>query len=361
MIVQKNPFDPQFGQVPKLFLDYDHRARNMVSRLKLAPNGQAWFITGVRGSGKTVLLNYVGQLLDKEPQYFVVRTSNDDNLFGDLYHNVLPIASHWHLDSISLPGLHFRHDVPATEADYAAALTDLLRMMKKATNYKLVILLDEAGKSPYMRRFADKFRNWNSDQLPVHVIMTGLLKEVSDLAMDNNLTFLLRATRFVMKPLTAQSIKDVYVEYFHDDKLARQMTLMTRGYAFAFQLLGYEMWNASQNDLPKTALEIATKYYKTQLFEKAYRENIKSFRQGTIDYLNQVEPCHGKTSEIAKALGLSLQASNNIRARLIKYGLLVAPQIGEVQFTLPYFAEFIQDPDGFGLDDMSYAWDDRMA
>ena len=357
--MNRNPFDPQFGQVPQLFLDYDRRARNMVSRMKLAPNGQSWFITGVRGSGKTVLMNYFGNLIKQEPGYFVVRTDNDDDLFGTLYRNLIPVVNGWHLDSVSLGGFHFSHDKPTSEGDYAAVLTSFFETLKKTTSYHIVILLDEARKSPYMKRFANKFRNWNGDDLPVHVVMTGLLKEVSDLAMDDNLSFLLRSTKFIMKPLLPDSINDVYIKCFHDKTIARQMTLMTRGYAFAFQLLGYEMWEASQNNLPERALEIATKKYKARLFDQAYLENIKPFRQGTIDYLKAIEPCHGQTGKVAKSLGLSLQSANNIRVRLIKYGLLYPPKRGFVAFTLPYFADFIKAPDQYSLDQMVYVWDDQ--
>lgn len=356
----QNPFDPQFGQVPKLFLDYDYQARSMVSRMKSSNVGQAWFITGLRGSGKTVLLNYFGTLIDKEPGYFVVRTNNDSHLFERLYRSLVPVVSSWHLDSVSLGGLHFSHDVPVNELDYEAALTRFFSSLKVSTNYRIVILLDEAGKSEYMRSFSNAFRDWNSGGLPVSVVMTGLLKEVTDLSEDENLTFLLRATRFLMKPLLAQSIKDVYVKYFHDDQLARKMTMMTMGYPFAFQLLGYEMWEASQNSIDHDVLDNVVHHYKNRLFTQAYLENVKSMRGRTFDYLVAVKNCDGRTGDIAKSLGVSPQSGNNLRARLIRYGLIRPNGFGKVAFTLPYFGDFVSDPTGYGLNDDVYAFDDRM-
>lgn len=356
----QNPFDPQFGQVPKLFLDYDYQARSMVSRMKSSNVGQAWFITGLRGSGKTVLLNYFGTLIDKEPGYFVVRTNNDSHLFERLYRSLVPVVSSWHLDSVSLGGLHFSHDVPVNELDYEAALTRFFSSLKVSTNYRIVILLDEAGKSEYMRAFSNAFRDWNSGGLPVSVVMTGLLKEVTDLSEDENLTFLLRATRFLMKPLLAQSIKDVYVKYFHDDQLARKMTMMTMGYPFAFQLLGYEMWEASQNSIDHDVFDNVVHHYKNRLFTQAYLENVKSMRGRTFDYLVAVKNCDGRTGDIAKSLGVSPQSGNNLRARLIRYGLIRPNGFGKVAFTLPYFGDFVSDPTGYGLNDDVYAFDGRM-
>lgn len=56
-----NPFNPTFGDVPKIFLDTDTRINDLISKIKTSDFARSFFITGVRGSGKTVFLNAVAQ------------------------------------------------------------------------------------------------------------------------------------------------------------------------------------------------------------------------------------------------------------------------------------------------------------
>lgn len=48
------PLNPTFGDVPKIFLDTDTRINDLISKIKTSDFARSFFITGVRGSGKTV-------------------------------------------------------------------------------------------------------------------------------------------------------------------------------------------------------------------------------------------------------------------------------------------------------------------
>lgn len=49
----KNPFNPTFGDVPNIFLDKQKQVDELIQTSDFA---RSFFITGVRGSGKTSFL-----------------------------------------------------------------------------------------------------------------------------------------------------------------------------------------------------------------------------------------------------------------------------------------------------------------
>ncbi len=73
--------------------------------------------------------------------------------------------------------------------------------------------------------------------------MTGLYDNINDLRNEKNLTFLYRAPRMELLPLNLSNIADNYRKNLNiGDEEAERMAKLTRGYSFAFQVLGYFTW-----------------------------------------------------------------------------------------------------------------------
>lgn len=359
-----NPFDPTFGSIPDLLLDYRPRAEQFVDDLAMAKTPQTWFITGVRGAGKSVYMNVIGEELRKrQPRWLVVRTSNVDNLFERLYENLVTPLVSYDVSELSVLGLKITKRHPQTEEEFRAAITTILhnwgRLLKNA---RIVILLDEASNTPALKRFTTAWNEWKADNLPVHLLMTGLPKEVNDLSGDANLTFLLRASRYYMQPLAFSSIVETYTQVFGDEHLAIKLAKMTNGYEFAFQLLGSLTYQALQTQVSHGVVERVKPAYQQRLFDQAYIENVKNLRSGTREYLQAVATNNGETAAIVAELGISRQAVNNYRRRLINYGLIYPVTKGQVAFTLPYFAEFLrQDNDAGGVPCYNWSYGDGSS
>lgn len=73
-LLTENPFDAEFGGIPELYLDFNRDAERYARRAHRQKNHPTYslFITGVRGSGKTVFMNKVGQNLQKYDDTIVV-------------------------------------------------------------------------------------------------------------------------------------------------------------------------------------------------------------------------------------------------------------------------------------------------
>lgn len=71
---KENPFDAEFGGIPELYLNFNNDAKFYAQKAHRERKHPTYslFITGVRGSGKTVFMNKVGQELQKYDDTIVV-------------------------------------------------------------------------------------------------------------------------------------------------------------------------------------------------------------------------------------------------------------------------------------------------
>ena len=92
--------------------------------------------------------------------------------------------------------------------------------------------------------FASSFQIFLREEYPIYLLMTGLYENIYDLQNEKSLTFLYRAPKIILEPLNYTAIKSHYMRIFDiNDEMADKMTLLTRGYPFAFQVLGYLYWD----------------------------------------------------------------------------------------------------------------------
>ena len=114
----------------------------------------------------------------------------------------------------------------------------LEKIQKK--NKKVLITIDEVTNNEYMKIFAKTFQALVRQDLPVYLIMTGLYENISKLQDDKTLTFLYRAPKIYLESLNISSIAFSYKNIFNlSDEQALKMANLTNGYAYAYQVLGY--------------------------------------------------------------------------------------------------------------------------
>ena len=80
---KKNPFNPTFGDVPKIYLGKD-RSEELANLIQNSDFARSFFITGVRGSGKTAFMTEVEQLLKKQTRCYCINLINDSSLLTSL-------------------------------------------------------------------------------------------------------------------------------------------------------------------------------------------------------------------------------------------------------------------------------------
>jgi len=342
--MQKNPFDISFGKKPYETISRIVQSREILETFLTEPvTHQIFMITGVRGSGKTVLMNMTANEIENEPDWFVVRLNPDRDILHSLGAKLCSINECAALFrqaklNLSVFGLGIELDRSQTGMDAEAAIEQMLRSLKKHGK-KLLITVDEVTNNEYMKAFAGSFQIFVGQELPVFLLMTGLYENIEELQNEENLTFLYRAPKIKLPPLNLNQIAARYEAVFslpHDRAAA--LAELTKGYSFAFQALGFVMWNkgTSDTDFMLEYRQILEEY----VYEKIWSE--LSNKDKLILY-GLALSSSGKISEVNALLGLKTDEINQYRKRLIRKGIVDAESRGYLQFTLPLFEQFVID------------------
>ena len=196
---------------------------------------------------------------------------------------------------------------------------------------------DEAVFNYTMKEFVSLFQIYMRQDLPVFLLMTGLYENIYELQNEKTLTFLYRAPKIELRPLNIGMIAEKYKSIFElTDEEATEMAKETRGYPFAFQVLGYLCFKHNtvwHNVLPEFSL-----YLEEYVYEKIWSELSKGDKELLVAMAKTNDT---KVEAIRKTIKKASNSFSVYRNRLIKKGLIISPEYGHLEFTLPRFIEFV--------------------
>lgn len=342
MSEKQNPYTLVFGREPSELITRTAQAQSVIDVFSsIPPSQQVYMITGVRGSGKTVFMTSIADHFKKQEDWITIELNPSRDMLTSLAAKLgsrSSLARMFQSASINLSlfgiGLGVKGSVPI--ADIETALEKMLESIKKHGK-KVLITVDEVTASQYMKEFCSSFQIFVRNDLPVYMLMTGLFENIELLRNTPNLTFLYRATRVPMNPLNQLTIADNYQRIFQLNRESSiEMASWTKGYSFAFQVLGYFTWEHDGN------YHDAWKEFYSYLSEYSYIKIWSGLsvndRKVTIAVAKSES---GRSKEIREFLGWTTDQFNPYRMRLIRKGLLDGETYGQVRFTLPEFGRFI--------------------
>lgn len=347
--MNKNPFNPTFGDVPKLFLrrDTENEVGNIINMIEDSDFARSIFITGVRGVGKTSLMMRVSKSLEDNKDFYIVDLINREGILSSLFRllsnqvNSKLQQTLKSINSVSIGKISVSRDVESPNTDIL--LDELMSGIKKEGK-KVLITIDEVTNSKAIRDMIQIFSSFKRKKYPVYLLMTGLPDLILNLQNDEKLTFLLRSDKVVVSPLQKLDIYTTYQKIFKcNNEIASKLTNMTKGYSYAFQLLGYILFDEVKDKVPDlTDIENISQQYKNTLYNNAYQKIFSELSEKDQQYLYAV--CGGhKLDEIAKIMGKSNVFVAQYRRRAIERNLVKPTKMGYVSFTLPYFEDYLQE------------------
>ncbi len=218
--------------------------------------------------------------------------------------------------------------------------TAILRMLKSIRDKSgnVLITVDEVTNNENVRKFAAVYQILIREEMPLFLIMTGLYENIYDLQNEKSLTFLYRAPKIQLKPLNFPAMADTYENTLGvEHKTAVQMAKLTKGYAFAFQVLGYFTYKDDNRDYRKVITKYRL-YLDEFVYEKLWSELSAKDRNIII--------CMAQTGaetvlEIRTETKMDSNEFSKYRLRLIRKGLVDGSMRGRMVFTLPLFKEFV--------------------
>lgn len=355
-----NPFNPSFGKVPPIFLDRDQQVAQVVEGLQnINSPFQTTLIYGIRGAGKTSFLTDVSKQIKQKDDWIVVNLAMDGELISTSIASIYDQATS-SLKKIldQIVGIEFSvfgiqttiNTGGKTHVDEKIILENMLRQVTKQ-GLHVLITLDEVRSTEAVRKFILIYQILSREELNVSLIMTGLPNHVSELQNDDVLTFLLRSARVNLSPLDALTVRYSYQKAFIeggksiDDDALELMTKLTVGYAYAFQLLGYLVWETS-DQIDVSTVQSVVPQYQMDLTRNVYLKIYQSLSptdQLFVQTMAQMDGDQFSVGEIGQRMQKPKNYVSMYRRRLLDDQIITSSQHGYVRFALPLFKQFVND------------------
>ena len=349
----QNPFTTTFSKVPDhSYISIDQLEDIMGNFSYDEPAESVYKITGVRGSGKTVLLAKVEDEIKSEE--FVKKGWLVCNLSParDMLQQFAAFLRKSDLSkekkkgrsisvSANVMGSGGGIGISSSDQDHFFDVgIEIGEMLVNAAKEgkKIFIGVDDVSKSPEMIVFASEFGKWLIERYPVYMVCTGLYENIELLSNVKNLTFFRRATTVMTKPLSYLKMSEMYRNRLGiDTTVSRCLAEMTKGYAYAFQKLGALYFN-NRYKQP----EEATEELQSDLYAYAYEKIWEELSDGDRDLVCLLtEKAEYKREEVVSRMSKP-QNYSVYRDRLYRRGIIAKRQ-GYIGLTLPYFADYIKE------------------
>lgn len=376
----KNPYTPNAGSRPPELAGRDEQLeqfRVLVARLRIGATEQSIVAKGLRGVGKTVLLNAFEDMAESEGFLtYYHELTNDSSLVEELARDaeraigMLRLSDKLvqtirdglaHLKTIRITGPEgFGIEVDlrkASEGTITADLTDLFLELGAAAKEKgrgVMFFLDEvqfADETQY-RALISALHRCNQKRMPISAAAAGLpqiprltgearsyAERLFDFPTITNLDAE-AATAALVEPARAQGVA-------YDDGAIEVALEWTQGYPFYIQQIGKHAWNQAEGSpITREEIEDALPAAQAALDRAIYEVRIQRATSNERKYMRAMAELGDgpyRSGAVATKLGQTSTAQSPTRQRLIDKGLIYATEnYGYIDFSVPRFAEFMR-------------------
>ena len=340
-----NPFTLSFGKKPVQYISRITQTNEIIDNFNAElPSNQIYMITGVRGSGKTVMMTNISTELSQLSNWITVELNPTRDLLQSLAAKLYGIPDlHERFLKAKLDfsafglGVSIEHAPPIT--DIEDVLMHMLTHIRKMGK-RLLITIDEVTNSENIKIFTSSFQIFLRDDYPIFLLMTGLYENIYELQNDKALTFLYRAPKLILEPLNYTAVRKSYMDIFQIDlETAETMTALTKGYPFAYQVLGYLYWNHRDTQSLEEILPEYDQYLEEYVYSKIWSELSELDKKILAEVATSGE-CRIKN--IREQLDMKSELFSVYRERLKRKGVIDTREYGKIYMALPRFAEFVK-------------------
>ena len=131
---------------------------------------------------------------------------------------------------------------------------------------------------------------------------------------------------------------------FAEDAL-KEIVSLTQGYPYFLQEWGYQAWNlAKKSPIDKSVVVNATTAAIKKLDQSFFRVRFDRLTPREKDYIRALAdlgPGAHRSGDVADRLGIKVQSSAPLRSGLIRKGMIYSPAHGDTAFTVPLFEAFM--------------------
>jgi len=381
----KNPFAPGAGSPPPELVGRDpilDQAKILLGRVRLKKSEKSMLLTGLRGVGKTVLLNEIERLAKTEAYRTIPIEAHENKPLGPLIapclrtvlydldrmagagdkvkRGLAVLRSFMGALTVTVGEITFGLDIDpekgtADSGDLEIDLPSLFVAVAEAAEERqsaIALLIDE------LQYFSQKelgalimaMHKVQQRQLPLVLIGAGL-PILPGLAGESK-SYAERLFSFpdigaLSEPDAAKALRDPAQAsgvVFEAPALA-EIFRLTKGYPYFLQEWGYQSWNlAPSSPITLRIVQDATGKVISRLDQNFFRVRFDRLTPGEKNFLRAMAELGAepkRTGDIADMLGVKIGSLGPVRANLIKKGMIYSPAHGDIAFTVPLFDEFM--------------------
>ena len=379
-----NPFAPGAGSQPPELAGRENiltDARTALGRVKIGRAARSQMLLGLRGVGKTVLLNRINEIAGEESYLTVVLEAPENRGLAEMLVPPLRsllfqlsrversrkiakrglgiLRSFASLLKISVGDVEFgvqaetgtadsgnlESDLPevllavasaAKEAGSSVALfVDEVQFLSKIDLGALIVSIHRIGQKglplvlfgaglPQLAALAGEAKS-SAERLFIYPVVGAL--------PDNAASDAIRA------PVIREGVQIT-------DEAVEIIVRKTQGYPYYLQEWGFHAWNAAiESPITEEDARRATIDALRHLDTGFFRVRLDRLTPRERDYMRamaELGPGPHRSGEIAQTLHMAVQPAGPLRNGLIKKGMIFSPQHGDTSFTVPMFDEFMR-------------------
>ncbi|TWT92935.1 MULTISPECIES: ATP-binding protein [Pirellulaceae] len=382
----KNPYSPGAGAPPPELVGREpviEQARILLGRVCQGRAEKSMLLTGLRGVGKTVLLNEIERIALEFDYSTIVVEAHEGKSLGDLlapqFRKLLfELDRTARMNAAVKRGLAvlraFIGSIKLTSGEYSIGL-DIEPEKGTADSGDmeldlpdLFIVIGEAAKNcgTSIALLIDELQYFDEKELGALIMAMHKLQQ-------KQLPFVLLGAGLPILPRLAGDSKSYAERLFNfpqigaldredaakalqqpaaDSGIAftesalEEVFRLTHGYPYFVQEWGYQCWNSAQTSpIDTDIVETASAVVMPRLDQNFFRVRFDRLKPGEKKLLRAMaELGEGpyRMGDVAETMELKVTSLGPRRASLIKKGMIYSPNYGEIAFTVPMFDDFMR-------------------
>ncbi len=380
----RNPFAPGAGSQPPALAGRDKIIKDADDALQRVLHGKhdkSQILLGLRGTGKTVLLNKIEQLAENHGHVTAfVEAPEDKSLAELLYpriHQALrkfsltesaKVTAHDAMRAlrafagvfkVSMGDFSLSVDPEIGTADSGILEYDLSELFVRvgqaaqAARKAWTLLIDEVQylSETELSALIVAIHRVNQKGLPVMFFGAGL-PQVAALSGEAKSY----AERLFNYPAVGPLDRDSAISAIRQpivgegeaisDEALEAIVRVTKGYPYYLQEWGYQAWNAAAaSPISADDVEQASTAARHRLDEGFFRVRLERLTPREREYVHAMARLGTgpyRSSDVAEVMGENVQSLGPVRAKIINKGMIYSPAHGEIAFTVPMFEDYLK-------------------
>ena len=381
-----NPFAPGAGTQPPELAGREQVIANVavaLDRIRAGRAAKSVLLVGLRGTGKTVLLNRLKNdaestgivciqfespeernlpaMLAPALRSALIKISRIAGQSDSLNKALRALGSFISAAKLKYDDMEFGFDLAKEEGladsgDLDHDLTELFLTIGEAAKDRktaVVVFIDELQYVPeaQLASLISALHACSQKQLPISLVGAGLPQLVGNVGRAKS--YAERLFDFpIIGPLNHQSAIEalqrpvVRENVLFSDEALNEILSQTKGYPYFLQEWGSHSWGiARQSPISKEDAELATQLALTQLDTNFFRVRFDRCTPGEKNYLRAMAELGAESSrsgDIATMLNKEVNQVAPMRYSLIRKGMIYSPSHGDNAFTVPLFADYMK-------------------